>query len=273
MQGLAGIEPLPRVGGDHAAGGVHAYLRRLILDATIPPNTTITQVELASLLGVSRTPIREAIRMLQEEGLVVAEPQKRARVIGFNPEEVEAIYTQRVLLESLAAKMTATAISPEALEQLETLLDQMHGTSQKRDLQSWEQVHRAFHLALVAHAGDRLVTIVTSHIDRTELYRRVFWEDVPRAWHVGAGEHQSIVDAYRERDGRRAASEVASHLARTGLTLIVNLAPQADPLALRSALELVDPGRHITRSDSRASIPRRSQRPSDGVERRAAVSS
>src|SRR5271155_4979248 len=110
MQSLAAIDPLPRTSGDHAVAGVHAYLRRLILDATIPPNTTITQVELALRLGVSRTPIREAIRMLQEEGLVVAEPQKRARVIGFNAAEVEAIYTQRVLIESLAAKMTAAAI-------------------------------------------------------------------------------------------------------------------------------------------------------------------
>src|SRR5271156_1826880 len=102
MEGLAEIEPLSRVSGDHAAGGVHAYLRRLILDATIPPGTVVTQVELAARLGVSRTPIREAIRMLQEEGLVVAEPQKRARVIGFDPAEVEAVYTQRVLVESLA---------------------------------------------------------------------------------------------------------------------------------------------------------------------------
>ncbi len=257
MDALAGIPPLPRVSGDHAAGSVHAHLRRLILDATIPPGTTLTQVELAARLGVSRTPVREAIRMLQEEGLLVAEPQKRARVIGFDPQEVEAIYVQRVLLESLAAKMTATTLSAAELVELETLLSDMHGISEKRDLESWEQAHRRFHLALVAHAGDRLVTTITGHIDRTELYRRVFWENTPRAWNVGASEHHLIVDAFRGRDGRRAAAEVAAHLTRTGLTLIVNLAPHEDPQALRAALELVRPGVRLGRGELRGMIPGR----------------
>jgi DNA-binding GntR family transcriptional regulator len=168
------IDPLTHITGDHAAGRVHAHLRRLILEAVIPPGTIVTQVELAARLGVSRTPIREAIRMLQEEGLVVAEPQKRARVIGFDPAEV------------------------------------------------------------------------------------AFWEDVPRAWNVGAGEHQAIVAAFRERDRRAAAAEVAAHLARTGLTLIVHLAPQANPVALRAALGIVSPEVNLGRTESRAPIPRRS---------------
>src|SRR5271156_6542114 len=133
MDALSAIPPLPRVTGDHAAGGVHTYLRRLILDATIPPGTTLTQFGLAARLGVSRPPVREAIRMLQEEGLVVAEPQKRARVIGFDPADVEAIYTQRVLLEGMAAKMTAATLSDAELAELEALLEAM--ISETRDLE------------------------------------------------------------------------------------------------------------------------------------------
>src|SRR5882762_1619922 len=100
---LKGVSPVPREPNDHAASAVHHHLRSLILNGTLTPGSTLNQVELAPRLGVSRTPLREAIRMLQEEGLVEAEPQKRARIVGFDPADLEAAYVQRILLESLGA--------------------------------------------------------------------------------------------------------------------------------------------------------------------------
>lgn len=231
------VPPLPRVPGDHAATAVHAHLRALILNGSIPPGAFLNQVELAPLLGVSRTPLREAIRMLQEEGLVVAEPQRRARVTGFDPEHLEAIYTQRVLLEGTATRVTATSAGDDDVAHLDALLDQMRTRAALQDLKSWEQAHRTFHLELVSGVGSHLTRAITNHMDRAEHYRLMHQATGPRAWASGAAEHAAIVDAYRRRDGDAAASELAAHLARTALSLIAQMAPTYDPVAIRSALK------------------------------------
>ena len=71
---------------------IHAYLRELIASGVLPPGTELKQTELARAFAVSRTPLREAFRMLQEEGLISAEPNQRSRVLGFDPEELELLY-------------------------------------------------------------------------------------------------------------------------------------------------------------------------------------
>src|SRR6202162_6569657 len=80
---------------------VHTYLRECILDGTLSPGTKLSQVSLAAQLGISRTPLREVLRMLQEEGLVEIEPNQRTRVAGLDPEELDAVYASRILLENV----------------------------------------------------------------------------------------------------------------------------------------------------------------------------
>ena len=70
---------------------VHAYLRACILDGTLKPGTKLSQVSLAAQLGISRTPLREVLRMLQEEGLVEIEPNQRTRVAGLDPQELDDV--------------------------------------------------------------------------------------------------------------------------------------------------------------------------------------
>jgi DNA-binding GntR family transcriptional regulator len=81
---------------------VHAYLRECILDGTLTPGTKLSQVSLARQLGISRTPLREVLRMLQEEGLVEIEPNQRTRVAGLDPQELDDVYASRILFETLA---------------------------------------------------------------------------------------------------------------------------------------------------------------------------
>ncbi len=85
---------------------VHAYLRECILDGTLTPGTKLSQVTLAGQLGISRTPLREVLRMLQEEGLVEIEPNQRTRVAGLDPQELDDVYASRILMETLALSMT-----------------------------------------------------------------------------------------------------------------------------------------------------------------------
>lgn len=234
------VPPLRRVPGDHAATAVHSHLRALILKGSIPPGAFLNQVELAPLLGVSRTPLREAIRMLQEEGLVVAEPQRRARVTGFDPEHLETIYTHRVLLEGTATRVTAASATDEDVARLDALLEHMRTRPAAEDLKAWEHAHRSFHFELVSRVGSRLMRAITNHMDRAEHYRLMRQATGPRAWASGAAEHAAIVDAYRRRDGDAAASALAAHLARTALSLVAEMAPTYDPAAIRSALNCFD---------------------------------
>lgn len=232
------VPPVQRQPGDHAANAVHAHLRTLILSGGIPPGALLNQVELAPRLGVSRTPLREAIRMLQEEGLVVAEPQRRARVTGFDPNHLEAVYTQRVLLEGMATKLTAASATDDDLARLDSLLEQMRVLAAAEELDAWQKTHRAFHVALVCRVGGHMMRAIIGHIDRAEHYLLMHQASGPRAWASGAAEHAAIVDAHRRRDEDAAASELAAHLARTALSLVAQLAPAYDPAAIRSALTL-----------------------------------
>ncbi len=79
------------------AAALHRRLRKLILDGSYPPGTLLSQVEVAEALGVSRTPLREALRMLQEEGLIEAERNQRARIPSFDPQVLDALYASRIL--------------------------------------------------------------------------------------------------------------------------------------------------------------------------------
>ena len=113
---------------------VHEHLRQRILDGTIPPGTVLSQVQLAQQLGVSRTPLREALRLLQEERLVLAEHNHRVRVADINLEELEALYASRIMLESLALALTVPRLSQGELDALAQVLDDM-GTA-RRDTES-----------------------------------------------------------------------------------------------------------------------------------------
>lgn len=229
------ILPVPRRPNDHAAVAVHEHLRALILNGTLPPGAVLNQVELAPQLGVSRTPIREAIRMLQEEGLVDAEPQKRARVVGFDPGHLEAVYVQRILLESLAARLSAPRTTAADADRLEDLLRRMRELAAGKDMDGWQELHREFHTRLVqGTVGPQLERAIAGQLERSERYR--FLYQVARSWGTGNAEHEGIVEAYRERDSQEAASRLTAHLARTALTLIAELAPTYDPTALRAAV-------------------------------------
>jgi DNA-binding GntR family transcriptional regulator len=231
------IAPVPRRDGDHATAAVHAHLRSLILQGTFPPGTQLNQVELAPQLGVSRTPLREAIRMLQEEGLVEAQPQKRARIAAFDPSHLEAVYAQRILLEGLAATLTAQSCTDEDVRELQERLTDLRSYAAAGDRDRWFEVHREFHRLLVRDVGPSLARAIANHADRAEHYRQMTMSpDDATGRAVADAEHQEIVAAFARRDGRGAAAALAAHLARTAVTLVAQRSPAYDLSAIRVAL-------------------------------------
>jgi DNA-binding GntR family transcriptional regulator len=237
---LAKISPIPPGGGARATS-VHAHLRNLILNGSLQPGTVLNQVGLAPRLGVSRTPLREAMRMLQEEGLIEAKPQMRARVAVFDPAELECVYVQRILLEGLAITITTPQLAGDGVAELDRLIAVMHEELERHDIPAWREANRKLHLLLISGVGDELRRTITQNMDRTDRYRRLFDRDPMLIY--GEPEHRAIVEAIRRGEAAVAAAEAARHLARTTLTLIAHLAPDYEPTAIRAALALFGPGR------------------------------
>lgn len=223
-------------GDSSAARRVQNHLRSLVLDGTLAPGSEFSQVELARTLGVSRTPLREALRMLQEEGLVEAELNRKARIAACSPAELDAVYAARVSLEPVAVAMTAGSRSSEDLAELDALLVEMEAVTSDPD--AFQPPHRRFHRLLIAGAPPLFRQTLHAQQDRAERYWRLLnlAEAAPHARRER--EHREIVEAVRARDAAGAATTLAKHLARTAMTLITHMSPEDDVPATRAALRL-----------------------------------
>jgi DNA-binding GntR family transcriptional regulator len=217
---------------------VHDRLRGAILRGEFDPTVPISQVQLAATLGVSRTPLREALRMLQREGLIDSEPNRRVRVAELSMTDLEQLYASRVLVEALAVRLTVPRYSREDAALLRASLSEMEQLLEGRDIDAWEAAHRRYHELLRKYAGERIERLARDLSDHTERYRRVYMAE-PRAWSAAAQEHAAIVEACESGGGLAASAQLARHLARTALTLIALVDPAHEPMPVREALRLV----------------------------------
>ena len=215
---------------------VQSHLRTLVLNGTLPPGAEFSQVELARTLGVSRTPLREALRMLEEEGLVEAEQNRKARISACGPAELDAVYAARVSMEPVGVAITAQLRGSEQLTELDALLGAMEAASD--DPVAYQPLHRRYHQLLISCAPPLFQQTLCAQQDRAERYWRLLniAEAVPHTRRDR--EHREIVEAVRERDSGRAAALLAQHLARTAMTLITQIWPEDDVPATRAALRL-----------------------------------
>ncbi|MDX6337148.1 MAG: hypothetical protein QOG05_4488 [Streptosporangiaceae bacterium] len=220
---------------------VHAYLRECILDGTLTPGTKLSQVSLARQLGISRTPLREVLRMLQEEGLVEIEPNQRTRVSGLDPQELDDVYASRILLETLALSMTIGHFGAASRKEAKRLLTVMRRAARTGDFGAWFAAHADYHRLVTAGAGDVLQRQLRAFADRTTRYIRIYQLSDPGSWQ-GAGdvEHAQILEALIAGDERGALTRMAHHLERTALRVLTDCAPEFVPVAVPHAVALID---------------------------------
>lgn len=216
---------------------VYSSLRESILNGGLPPGQVLSQVQLASEHGVSRGPLREAVRMLQREGLVEAELNHRGRVSSFSIDDLEQLYAMRIVHESLALRINVPRYTSRDIETMRSCLRRMDAVS-RQDLRQWRALDREFHLALVAHSGDRLLRTIRELYDHADRYRWLYITGVPRALHIAAQEHRHILEACVAGDSSLASGQLARHLARTALACVTHHAPEHDPTTVRAALRL-----------------------------------
>ncbi|GAA4707837.1 GntR family transcriptional regulator [Pseudonocardia yuanmonensis] len=224
--------------GRRLAVDVHAAVRAMILDGELPPGTPILQAALARRLNVSRTPLREAFRLLQEEGLIEHKPDQRAVVRAIDPGEIDAVYTSRVMLESVAVSISVRVATPELVARLEEALARMRRCLEDEDIARWQQEHRAFH-QITTEAAPMLHDSIGNLSERSERFLRLAQLGHPTSWARWDADHETLVDAFRDRDHDLAVRTIAQHLARTAFTAMADIAPQRDATATRTALNLL----------------------------------
>jgi DNA-binding GntR family transcriptional regulator len=236
---VPGIERID-VGVRQSIPQLHAYLRECFLDGRLPPGTTLSQAGLAEQLGVSRTPLREVLRMLQEEGFVEFEPNQRMRVAGLDPAELDSDYASRILLETLALSMTVTSFGRDQQREAKRLLTAMRTAARREDFPAWFAAHSAYHGLVTAGAGESLLRQIRSFADRSVRYIRIYQVAQPRGWQaVGEVEHAGILESLADGDAPTALTRLARHLARTGLHVLEDCAPEYVPTAVPHAVALV----------------------------------
>lgn len=215
---------------------IHEEIRQAILRGDIAPGDELSQVRLARHLGVSRTPLREALRMLIYEGLVEGQPGRQVRVAGFSVQDMEQLYVERVTLEAVAVRITTPRLLPADVAEMERCYEEMVTCARAEDYEAWEVPHRALHGAFVAGAGRRTIALLTRLSEHAERYRRLYTTRAEKAWAVGLTEHRRIIDACAAGDADGAARALAEHLGHTALGVMELVEPDHQPTALRTAI-------------------------------------
>ncbi|MGC4110427.1 MAG: GntR family transcriptional regulator [Nocardioides sp.] len=201
-----------------ASARVAAYLRDLILRDVLKPGDRIRQEEIAERLGASRLPVREALRMLEAEGLTEHEANKGARVPRLSMHEVDVVYRMRERLEPLALAESLPVLGDGEIEELSDLQDQIEGND---DLDAFLELDRAFHLGTYAGCHiEPLNAIVARLWNSSQHYRRAYVAlgGQQRRWVVNS-EHRLLLDALVRRDSTDAERFLEGHIRRTRVEL------------------------------------------------------
>jgi DNA-binding GntR family transcriptional regulator len=240
--GSAESPPKRRVSRDGGQSfvAVHGQLRAAILAGEIPEGATTSQAALAEQFGVGRTPLREALRMLQREGLVISEPNHRVRIAELSGEDAEELYIIRIALETVAIRITVPVLTPTDLAELEGFMAQMAHYAKAPDPVGYRIPHREFHHRLVYAAGPRVSKEIMELFDHSERYRQRF--GALGSWQERFDEHRAIVDAAAAGEADAAAELLAAHYLHTVRLIFGVLDPDQDLARLRTAVAVVTPG-------------------------------
>ena len=191
---------------------VYEQLKIQILTGKIAPGTRMMEVELAEDLGVSRTPVREAIRKLEKEALVVIEPRRGAYVSDVSVKEMVATLVVREDLEALAASLTAKRITKEELEGLEKKVTDYSEAIASGDMEQIIRADESFHHKIVALSGNKALIQLFSSVQELSLrFRYLYYEDFTRYENMPV-EHKEILEAIRTGDGDAARIVSDNHV-------------------------------------------------------------
>lgn len=207
---------------------ISEFLREAVFQGTIKPNQHLVEESIAKELGVSRTPVREAIRRLEAEGLVEYVAQRGSVVRQVSLEEISQIYDVRILIEGHAAKLAAINAEPSDLATLEELCMTFDTSMQDSDgpqekSQKLMDLNSQFHTTIVDIARNAILEkTLRIALQVPGIYRTYYWYD-EQNWRNTSHSHRSIFEAIREKDSATAESLMQEHLAKAQALIVASL--------------------------------------------------
>lgn len=193
---------------------VYEELKRQIMIGEIPPGTRMMEVELAEDMGVSRTPIREAIRKLEKEGLVSIEPRRGAYASEISIKDMVDVLEVREFLESMAAGLAAKKINQEDGEKISKVSQAYKKAVESGRTEEIIKADELFHRLIVECSGNKTLIQMMNQVQELALrFRYIYYEDFSRYKNMPY-EHQEIVDAIISGNEEMAKEKADSHVRR-----------------------------------------------------------
>ena len=194
---------------------VHTAIRRRVLAGTYPPGTEMKQANIAQEFQVSRGPVREAFRRLEEEGLLDSAFNLRSTVTKLNAADIAVVYGARIAMESYAIAITTGTLTPSMLGRARSALDGMFLAGGAGDLEGWNEAHFEFHGSLTASVGGVVAKTLDSYRRRCDRYVNFYHGARPDAPLERMHEHVDLLESVQGTDGDASARLLAEHLATT----------------------------------------------------------
>lgn len=209
--------PLPRVQPRVLRQEVLVALRAAILNSEIAPGARLLEADVAARMGVSRAPVREAMRQLEQEGLVESFAHRGAVVTGLPEDEVDAIYELRALIETKAIERVCRTATPEQIATLDALVAEMQQARSRKDTAEVAELDLRFHGRLIELSGFSLLRHIWSSLDglvRVKSYQAVHRPGRSAAYFLreAVSSHATLVDAIRLGDAALAMARIQEHI-------------------------------------------------------------
>lgn len=187
-------------------------LREAILKGELKPGERLMELQLAAKLGVSRTPIREAIRMLEQEGLAVTIPRKGAEVAKMTEKDMEDVLEVRDALDELAARIACEQISEEQLQELSVTMHEFEESTKTRNIKKIAEADVMFHDIIYQSTGNPKLVNMLSNL-REQMYRyRVEYLKDENNYPTLMKEHKKIVDGLTKKNKEQVTEAMHQHV-------------------------------------------------------------
>ena len=189
-------------------------MKRQILVGEIAPGTRMMEVELADVMGVSRTPVREAIRKLEKEGLVTIEPRKGAYASNISIKDMVDVLEVRQGLEGMAAAIASGRITQQQKEELLNIVDKYKAAVEAANIEEIIKYDEAFHSQIISISGNKTLMQVFSIVQELALrFRYIYYDDFNR-YESMPREHQLIEEAIMSGNADKARVAAGDHVSK-----------------------------------------------------------
>jgi len=202
---------------------VTQFLEQAILRGEIKPGEKLVERELSQVLGISRSPIREAIRSLESNGLVKTIPRKGTVVTEVSGKEVEEIYSVKSMLEGFAARLACKRITGREIREFRLLLEKMENRVSRNNLHEYLELSKEFHELIIKASNNAKLYQIYRNLMKPIQWLQLISLSFPERARNSLREHQQIVEAFVRGDGESLEKVVREHVDRAGRVLLQNL--------------------------------------------------